>query len=156
MNATTTPTPAATTMHRTPVGDAMHPGIVACGPAAGITEVAQLMTRGPMHCVAVVGTSDEDPGHLGVRAIVSDSDLLKWAAGPRTHLPVSELPCGQVITVTRTTSVQDAAAAMAEHAVDHVLVTEPDEHTPLGILSALDVAQVLAATNPDRPPSQEI
>jgi CBS domain-containing protein len=154
MNAT--PTPAATTMHRTVVGDAMHPGIIACGPTADITEVAQLMTRGPMHCIAVVGTFDEDPRHLDVRAIVSDSDLLKWAAGPRTHLPVAELPCGQVITVTRTTSAQDAAAAMAEHAVDHVLVTESDQHPPLGILSARDVAQVLAATNPDRPPNQEI
>jgi CBS domain-containing protein len=44
---------------------------------------------------------------------------------------------------------------MAEHAVDHVLVTEPDEYTPLGILSSLDVARVLAATNLTDPPNQD-
>ena len=57
--------------------------------------------------------------------------------------------------MTRTTRVQDAATAMAEHAVDHVLVTEPDEYTPLGILSSLDVARVLAATNLTDPPNQD-
>jgi hypothetical protein len=118
MNRTATPTPAATTMHRAPLANAMHPGIVVCGPAAGITEDAHLMTGGPMHCVPVVGTSDDGPRHLDVRA------------GRR--------------------------GGLAEHGVDHVLVTEPDQHTPLGILSALDVAQVLDATNPARPPSQDI
>jgi CBS domain-containing protein len=148
MNPTTPPSTTATTrMLTTSVADAMHKQILTCSHRSTITEVAQLMTIHQAQCVAVVDSAECAPGHRVIRGIVSAGDLLRWAAGPYTHLSVSELTHDPVVTVAPTRSIQDAAERMAGHDIDHLLVIDPDHQTPVGILSALDVARVLAHGN---------
>lgn len=125
------------------VSDAMHPGILSCEPDASATEVAQFMAAHHVHCVAVVGISHEKP-ECFVWGIISDLDLV--AAGIRDEgEPTARDLAGQpVITVEPTMPLRDAGEAMLTHKVSHLVVTDAEAGRPIGILSTLDVAGVLA------------
>jgi CBS domain-containing protein len=49
-----------------------------------------------------------------------------------------------VVTVAPGDSLTRAAQLMAENAVTHLVVVDPDSGRPQGILSTIDVARVLA------------
>jgi len=137
-----------TAMHRTAVGDAMHPGIMACSPITPIEEVAQIMAGGRVHCVTVLEhANDHSPVVSGV---VSDIDLLTWATGGDTHLPVGGDVREPAVSVSPDATVHEAAQLMAAPGVGHLVVVDPRRRTPVGILSALDVARVLASTVTER------
>lgn len=125
------------------VSDAMHPGILSCEPDASAADVAQLMATHHVHCVAVVGISHEKP-ECFVWGIISDLDLL--AAGIRGEQePTARDLAGQpVITVGPSTPLRDAGEAMLTYNVSHLVVTDPEAGRPMGILSTLDIAGVLA------------
>ncbi len=147
MSSTLPPT-GDTAMHATTVRDMMQPGIVACDQSAGVAEVAGVMARCHVHCVAVIsgaGAGEETPALLG---LVSDIDLLRWATGPDTHLAVDRIGLKPAVTVAPSTTAQDAAEIMAEHATQHLVVLDPEEGAPVGMLSALDIAKVLATGTP--------
>ncbi|MGZ4176397.1 MAG: CBS domain-containing protein [Solirubrobacteraceae bacterium] len=129
-------------MHATSVREAMHAGIMACTPSATVAEVAQLMTTGQVHCVAVVAAAGEQAPALS--GVVTDVDLLRWATGGDTHLPAGAVVSEPAFSVSPQASVHEAAALMADRGVDHLVVVDPRGHAPLGIISALDVARVLA------------
>ena len=57
----------------------------------------------------------------------------------------------QVVTVEPADSVHDAAELMSDHEVDHVIVVDPVSDRPVGVISTLDVAQVLAGERPHTP-----
>jgi CBS domain-containing protein len=125
------------------VSDAMHPGILSCEPDAAVTDVARLMASHHMHCVAVVGISHEKP-ECFVWGIISDLDLV--AAGIRDEpvLTARDLAAQPVITVRPTVPLRDAGEAMLRNRVSHLVVTDAEVGRPIGILSTLDVAGVLA------------
>lgn len=125
------------------VADAMHPGILSCEPDATVTEVAQLMATHHVHCVAVVGISHEKP-ECFVWGIISDLDLV--AAGIRDEREVTarELATQPVITVTANVPLREAGEVLLRSGVSHLVVTDADADRPIGILSTLDVAGVLA------------
>ena len=125
------------------VSDAMHPGILSCEPDANATEVARLMASHHVHCVAVVGISHENP-ECFVWGIISDLDLV--AAGIRDERePTARELAGQpVITVTPSVPLREAGEVMLRNGVSHLVVTDADAGRPIGILSTLDVAGVLA------------
>lgn len=143
--SSTTPKAApvgATAMHSTCVREVMHPGIMACTPTASVAEVAQVMASCQVHCVAVVG--DGENGGPAVSGILTDVDLLRWATGAGTHLPAGTVVSEPAMWVAPTASVHEAAQIMADRGMDHLVVVDPGRHAPLGIISALDVARVLA------------
>jgi len=125
------------------VSDAMHPGILSCEPDATATEVARLMASHHVHCVAVVGISHEKP-ECFVWGIISDLDLI--AAGIRDEEePTARDLAGQpVITVTPNVPLRDAGEEMLRNRVSHLVVTDAAAGRPIGILSTLDLAGVLA------------
>ena len=125
------------------VSDAMHPGILSCEPDATATDVARLMALHHVHCVAVVGISHERP-ECFVWGIISDLDLV--AAGIRDEEePTARDLAGQpVITVSPSTSLREASEEMLRNGVSHLVVTDAKAGRPIGILSTLDVAGVLA------------
>jgi CBS domain-containing protein len=125
------------------VSDAMHPGILSCEPDAAATEVARLMASHHVHCVAVVGISHEKP-ECFVWGIISDLDLI--AAGLREEdEPTARDLAGQpVITVRPSVPLREACEAMLHNGVSHLVVTDAEAGRPIGILSTLDVAGVLA------------
>jgi CBS domain-containing protein len=125
------------------VADAMHPGILSCEPDASLTSVARTMATHHVHSVAVIGVSHEEP-ECGVWAIVSDLDLLEAGirgGGERTARAIASRP---LITVEPTMPLREAAELMLSHGVTHVVVVEPGAQRPVGVLSTLDVAGVLA------------
>jgi CBS domain-containing protein len=125
------------------VADAMHPGILSCEPDTSLSEVARTMATYHVHSVVVIGVSHEEP-ECGVWAIISDLDLLdaglRGAEG-QTARSIAKQP---VISVEPSMPLREGAEMMLEHRVTHLVVVEPGTQRPVGVLSTLDVAGVLA------------
>jgi CBS domain-containing protein len=125
------------------VSDAMHPGILSCEPDATLREVAQMMATKHVHCVAVVGSSHETPGSF-VTGIISALDLIAARIPDDTEQTARELAGQPVVTVEPSMPLRDAGELMLTRRVSHLLVADADSGRPIGILSTLDVAGVLA------------
>lgn len=124
------------------VSDAMHPGILSCEPDAPLVELAKMMATHHVHCVAVVGISHEEP-ECFVWGIVSDLDLVR--AGIGDEAPTARALVSQpVVVVEPSMPLRDAARQMLAHGVSHVVVADPLAHRPVGVLSTLDVAGMIA------------
>lgn len=132
-------------LRATLVRDVMHPGIVSCSQTATATEIARIMASSRVHCVAVMGLSHDERQDPLIWGIVSDLDLLEAATDAGRSATAATLAREPVISIRSTMSVHDAAKAMVEYGAAHVVVVDPERRTPLGILSTLDVAEVLAA-----------
>jgi CBS domain-containing protein len=125
------------------VGDAMHPGILSCGPDASLTDVARMMATHHVHCIAVMGVAGEQ-GESLVWGIISDLDLLKASVEGDRGRTAASLALRPVVTVDSTLALRDAARLMLAHGSSHFVVTDPDTQLPIGMLSTLDVAGVVA------------
>jgi CBS domain-containing protein len=126
------------------VADAMHPGILSCEPDATLSEVAQMMATQHVHCVAVVGISYEQKPECFVWGIISDLDLIAAGIRDDTERTARDLAGQPVITVKPSVPLRDAGEIMLTHRVSHLVVTDAEAGRPIGILSTLDVAGVLA------------
>jgi CBS domain-containing protein len=130
------------------VKDVMHPGIVSCSQSATPAEIARIMASSRVHCVAVMGLSHDQGQDPLIWGIVSDIDLLDAATDPGRDATAGTLAREPVISIRSTMSLHDAAKAMAKYRAAHVVVVDDQHRNPLGILSTLDVAEVLAADAP--------
>lgn len=136
-------------LRTTLVRDVMHPGIVSCSQAATAPEIARIMASGRVHCVAVMGVAHDQQRDPLIWGIVSDLDLLDAATDAGRSATAADLAREPVISVRATMSVHDAAKAMVQYQATHVVVVDPEHRrTPLGILSTLDIAKLLAADAP--------
>lgn len=124
------------------VADAMHPGVISVEPDLAVAEVARVMASEHVHCLAVIGISDEDPA-CPVWSLISDIDLLRVAVEDEAPLTARELASSPLVTLDARTPLRQAAAVMLLQRAPHVVVTEPETERPIGILSTLDVAGVL-------------
>ena len=126
------------------VSDAMHPGILSCEADATLTGVARLMAAHHVHCVAVMGISHDQPGEKLVWGIISDLDLVR--AGIRTGRGQSAgaIALQPIISVEPTMALREVGELMLTKGATHVVVIDPGLQRPIGILSTLDVAGVLA------------
>ena len=125
------------------VADAMHPGILSCEPDARLAEVAKLMAGHHVHCVAVVGVSHEEP-ECFVWGIVSDLDMVRAGIEADDDETARALAREPVVVVDPGMPLRDAARQMLAEGVSHVVVVDPVAHRPVGVLSTLDIAGVLA------------
>jgi len=123
------------------VSDAMHPGVMTCEPDATVTEVARMMASHHIHCLAV--TAADQHGESPTWGIISDLDLIR-AGVDAPDQAASAMASGPVVTVKPSTPLTDAARLMLAHAAPHLLVIDPGKQRPIGILSTLDIAGVLA------------
>lgn len=125
------------------VVDAMHPGILRCDPDTPITEVARIMATHHVHCVAVMGIAHDQSGESLVWGLISDFDLIR-AGALRTETTARELAQQPVISVNPTTDLRDAGELMLRHHAAHLVVVDEERLLPIGIVSTLDLAGVLA------------
>jgi CBS domain-containing protein len=124
------------------VADAMHPGIISCEPDVPLSEVARIMATNHVHCVAVIGISHEAP-ECPVWGLISDLELLK--AGIAGEEPTARALATQpLVSVDPRTPLRQAISLMLTHGVSHVVAVDPQSQQPIGILSSLDVAGILA------------
>jgi CBS domain-containing protein len=150
--STQTAPASATAMHSTTVREAMHPGIMACTATASLAEVAHIMASCRVHCVTVVAAGSDQ--QASIAGVLSDVDLLRWATGGSTHLPAGAMVSSVAVTVSPGAPVHEAAQLMADREIDHLVVLDTHD-APLGIISALDVAGVLAREISAAAPGQE-
>ena len=97
-----------------------------------------------VHCVlvsGVVGRSGEDGGW----GMVSDFDLVRAiAAGIDPAQPVEELVSTPLHTIRPQAGMRQAAEMMSTREITHLVVIDEELGEPMGIVSSLDVAALLA------------
>jgi CBS domain-containing protein len=121
----------------------MHQGLVSCTRAASLKSVAELMSERRVHCVIV---TDDPSDARALWGVVSDLDLVAAASvrelGEQTAGVTATTPA---ITIGPSDSLQRAGYLMIKHGVSHLVVVDPAARRPLGVISTLDLATVLAA-----------
>lgn len=125
------------------VADAMRVGVMSCEPDAPATAVARMMGTHHIHAVVVEGIHRDPIRGEELRwGVVSDTDLLRAARDGIEGLTAAEIAATEPITVEPSLPLAEAMRLMDEHGTTHLVVA--DQGRPIGILSTLDVAGVLA------------
>jgi CBS domain-containing protein len=131
-----------TAIARFRVANAMHRGVLTCPRDTPLSRVASIMARERVHCVVV---TDESASVRSLWGVVSDLDLVA-AASVRN---LDEQTAGgtaatAVLTISPRETLQRAAQLMTENATTHLIVVDPVDSHPVGVISTLDVASVLS------------
>jgi CBS domain-containing protein len=126
------------------VADAMHPGIVCCQAGAPLRAVARIMASHHVHCVAVMGLAEDGAGESPIWGLIYDRDVLRAGMRIGEDETAAGLAHQPVISVEPTCSLRAAGELMLTRAATHLVVVHPETQRPLGMLSALDVAGLLA------------
>jgi CBS domain-containing protein len=126
------------------VGDAMHTGVVTCPADASLAAVARIMAAHRIHAV-VVSTGTE-----GEWNIVSDLDLIAAAASGEART-AGEIASHPAFYLKPADDLARAVRLLSENAVHHLIVLPLDGGRLVGIISTLDVADVLAELPPIEP-----
>ena len=126
------------------VGDAMHPGILSCDRDATLTEVARMMASHHVHCVAVTGLSQDQSPEPLVWGLISDFDLIEAGLDSASEQTAGTLAKQPIFSVKPSTAVHAAGQLMLTHGTGHLVVVDPETERPIGILSTLDIAGILA------------
>ena len=126
----------------TRVEDVMHRGLVTCSPETPLRKLAATLAAHRIHAVVVAdghGRSERDGW-----GVVSDLDvvaaLARGAHGETAGSVAASPPC----VVFPDEPVAHAARLMATLGVAHVLVVDPSDHRPVGVVSTLDVADAVS------------
>jgi CBS domain-containing protein len=118
------------------VSDAMNNAIVTCSPDAGLREMARLMASRHIHSVVI---SLGDPAQW---KLVSDVALAKSAItqpdATAQDLAVPATGISAQATLSR------AIEVMREQGTSHLIVTDAENGQPTGMISALDIAGIVA------------
>ncbi len=124
------------------VADVMSTPVRACAPDLPLVEVARLMVRERIHCVAVV----EDPDGEAERfvGVLSDLDLVAAADGGSLDDRAGPAAGDPAVSIRADASLATAVREMREARVHHLVVVAGESGRPVGVLSTLDVARALA------------
>jgi CBS domain-containing protein len=79
-----------------------------------------------------------------VWGIISDLDLLRACMRPEAPDTAAELARQPVVSLKTTAALRDAAELMLTKGISHIVAVNPETNRPVGILSTLDIAGVLA------------
>lgn len=120
------------------VGDAMRAGILSCPPDTSMEAVARIMATNHVHAVVVTGLGGGAPW-----GVVTDRGLLAVAGDAANRLAGSCAATGVPI-VHPDEPLAGAVDLMARQGLSHLLVGEGDPARPIGVLSSLDVAGIVA------------
>jgi len=133
------------TLEQLTVGAAMHPGVVTCPLETPLPTVARMMAMYRIHAVIVFSEDSDETTGADLWGVVSDLDLVKAAsAGGIEDRTAGGTAVTPVVTIARDDTLARAAQLMSEHEITHLVVVDPELTRPIGVLSTLDVARVLA------------
>jgi CBS domain-containing protein len=122
------------------VGAVMHPGVITCSLDTPLREVAETMAAKRVHCVVA------RDGGGSLWGVVSDLDLVAVASARDIDVRTAgDMAATPVVLVAADDTVEHAAQLMTENALSHLVVVEPEEERPVGVLSTLDVARAVAS-----------
>jgi CBS domain-containing protein len=120
------------------VRDALHLGVITCLPDTPMEAVARIMTTNNVHAVVVAGLGGPQPW-----GVVTDRDLLAVATEAADRLAGSCVG-DDLVTVAPDDTLEVAAELMRRHNVSHLLVVDPERNVPVGMLSTLDIADIVS------------
>lgn len=121
----------------------MHRGLVSCPSGASLRRVAALMNDERVHCVVVI---DEPSDVRSLWGVISDLDLIAAASVRRlTEQKAGGTAVTPAVTIAPDEPLEHAANLMTKHGVAHLVVVDPVEQRPIGVISTLDLAAALAA-----------
>ena len=122
------------------VAEAMHRGVVTCSPDARLATVARVMAAHRIHAVVVaLGESATD------WRVISDLDLAgAISEGWRQPVTAGQIASTPSLRVLADETVARAAQLMREYDTHHLIVLARGSDRPGGILSTLDIADVIA------------
>jgi CBS domain-containing protein len=124
------------------VADAMHAGIVTCAPETPLRDVARVMVEHRIHCVAI---PDSDGAGTLAWGIVSDLDVIgAAAAGEVEARTAGNIAASEALAISEDDVLDRAVQLMNEHQAAHLVVVGAATGRPVGVLSTLDVAGLLA------------
>jgi CBS domain-containing protein len=123
------------------VGDAMHAGVFTCTEHASLETAAAIMAAYSIHCVVVLeGPDEEKPwgviSDLDLVSAAFDRDAGEWKAGEAAGSPA--------VTIGSDEPLRRAAQLMREYGIAHLVAVDPGTALPLGVISTLDLARVIA------------
>ena len=121
------------------VDDAMRVGLVTCRPSASPKDAARMMAGYGIHCLIVA-----DPATGGHSQPLGMVDALEVARGEADGRARIEEIATEPVTIDADAPLADAARAMAEQRISHLIAVQPGTDRPVGVISASDVAAVLA------------
>ena len=122
------------------VEDVMQHGVLSCQAETSVREAARMLARHRVHSLVVTnldGVSEQAWG------IVTDVDVVRAAHEDADAGTVGMIAGTELVTVAPGDDLEAAVALMVEHDVTHVLVESNGR--PVGIVSTLDVAELLAS-----------
>jgi CBS domain-containing protein len=126
------------------VEDAMTAGVIHCTPDTPLRGVARLMACHGIHAVYVFDYGVEDDETTTLWGVVTDIDLA--AAWPvLDQRSAGDSAVTPLVTISSTEPLGLAAGLMAESGSSHLVVVDSRTRRPVGVLSSLDLARVLAA-----------
>jgi CBS domain-containing protein len=126
------------------VAEVMTVGLITCPPETPLRQVARLMALHRVHSVVVFDYGQEDDETPELWGIVSDLDLVEAAWADIDEQTAGSSSSSPLVTVASNDSLDHAAQLMVEHGITHLAVLDPRSQRPLGILSTLDIARVVA------------
>lgn len=112
------------------VADAMRHGVITCPPATPLVIVARMMATHHVHAIVVTGTDPEGD---------SDPDEAAWGVVSAAGVASTDFAC-----VTPGDTLAEASRRMLAHGTAHAVVVGARSRRPLGMVSSLDVAGVIA------------
>ena len=131
---------AARSLDGIQVREAMHRGVITCDPHAPLPTVARTMAAHRIHSVVV--QIDAQPGSWG---IVSDLDLVAAARSDDfDERTAQEIAASCRLTIGCEESLDEAARLLHEYDEAHLIVLGRATVMPVGVLSTLDIVDVLA------------
>lgn len=119
------------------VADAMRSGVITCPAGATMSTVARIMATEHVHAVVVTGLEGDRPW-----GVVADRDVLVAASDP--DRPASWCANTELVGIRPSERLDAAVRLMLEHGVTHLLVVDSESGPPIGVLSSLDVAGIIA------------
>jgi CBS domain-containing protein len=142
---TTTPHTSRDVLYATLVSDVMTTGVINCTPDTPLPVVAALMTKHRVHAIYVFDYGEEADETVQLWGLVSDLDLVASAYGPIEERTAGETAITPLLMVRDDDTVARAAQLMIENGVSHLAVVDSTTSRPVGVLSSLDVAGLVAA-----------
>lgn len=127
------------------VSDAMRHGVISCPPETPLVTVARMMASQHVHAVVVTTFEREGSAdfHEAAWGIVSDHAVL--AAGEKAEdMTAGGAASTDFARVGPGDTLADASLQMARRNSSHAVVVDPHTRRPVGMLSSLDVAGVIA------------
>jgi CBS domain-containing protein len=124
------------------VDDVMRAGVCACDSSTSARDVGRMMSTGKTYSVVV---QDVETGYHPW-GMVSALEVAAAADSDLDELRAIDIATTGIVTVPANESLSTAAKLMLEHGITDLVVVDRDTGEARGLLSACDLAAVLAAS----------